>query len=368
MNRSEEISVSENRFADEIGRAITGRIYPGSACRRAELVGCDRDYWSVILVYEITKEQKPREVRRIYCKIPKANWNITTIGEILRGDFETSKEMAETEFNSLNHLRAGFERCPDRSLRVINPLGYLSEYNAVFTEGVHNSTEVFELLRPWGNQSRINSESLAYLRKIGKWLGYFHAAGRDKGANGFKRHSAFPDQLRQMRDAAGEIGDKSLADRLVRYIDELSNKASFDPAYPDTLTIEGFEVRNFITDGEAVFFLDPGRINAGSAYEDLARFIASLSILYWGRINFLREYRNEETFIGSFIASYEDESGGIERDILNLYLAKQFIRLWIDGILVLRHKRYMKPLDSVVQRLYIERFFTKRLNQLLSAS
>ena len=367
MNQSKEISELENQFTREIGSAITREISRRSGNSGfARLTAYDRDYWSVILVYEITGEHSDMNAYKIYCKIPKANWNISTVDEILRGDYESSKEMAETEFHSLNCLRAGFERCPDSSLRVINPLGFLPEYNAVFTEGVNNSTEIFELLRPRGNKNHINSEALQYLRKIGKWLGYFHTVGRDNGPNGFKRQSAFSDQLQQMRNITGEINNKPLAGRLIRYIDKLSNKVSFNSTSPDTLIIEGFEVRNFITDGDAVFFLDPGCIRSGSAYEDLARFIASLSILYWGEISFLRGYQNEEKFISSFIESYEDGYGRIERDILNIYLAKQFIRLWIDGIQVLQYKNYMKPFDSIVQRVYIERFFSRRLDNSLS--
>ena len=153
MNQSKEISELENQFTREIGSAITREISRRSGNSGfARLTAYDRDYWSVILVYEITGEHSDMNAYKIYCKIPKANWNISTVDEILRGDYESSKEMAETEFHSLNCLRAGFERCPDSSLRVINPLGFLPEYNAVFTEGVNNSTEIFELLRPGGTR------------------------------------------------------------------------------------------------------------------------------------------------------------------------------------------------------------------------
>jgi hypothetical protein len=368
MNHSEKIYGSENRFAGDIGTAIAREIYPGAGSRSpARLIGYDRDYWSVILVYEITGEEPPGKVCRIYCKIPKANWNITTIGGILTDDFESSKEMAEAEFNSLTHLHADFERCPDRSLRVINPLGYLPEYNAIFTEGVDNSAEVFELLRPWGNRSRINGESLLHIRKIGKWLGFLHTVGAERGANGFEDTAPFSDQVNRMKDTVEKRTDAALADGLRKYPEKLLEKAGLATSAQDTLTVEGFELRNFITDGAAVFFLDPGQMLRGSAYEDLARFVASLSLLYWGRIDFLRDYRNEEIFTTSFLESYEDVRGGIDRDILNPYLAKQYIRLWLDGLMVLRHKRYIKPLGSIVQRVYLERFFSRRLDNILQA-
>lgn len=367
MNHSEKIYGPEKRFTDDIGAAIAEELHPGSGGRdSARLVRCDRDYWSVILVYEITGEEPEGNDCRIYCKIPKANWHITTVSGILTDDFESSKQMAESEFSSLNHLHADFESCTDSTLRVINPVGFIPEYNALLTEGVDNSTEVFEFLRPWGNQNRIIGEALEYLRKIGKWLGYFHTTGRQNGPNGFERQGTFHDQMRRMRVMAEDINRESLSRKLITYIDELSNKAPFDSAPPATLTIEGFEIRNFITDGKAVFFLDPGSIRSGSAYEDLARLIASLAILYWGQIYFLSDYLNEDAFLHTFIESYENENGPVDRETLNLYLAKQFIKLWIDGIQVLQHKRYLRPLDSIVQKLYIERFFSKRLDNILS--
>ena len=367
MKHSKAASGLENQFAQEIGSAITREIARRSGGRGdARLIAYDRDYWSVILMYEITMEHSDNGVYKIYCKIPKSNWNISTVDAILTDDFESSKEMAEAEFSSLEYLHADFERCPDRSLKVINPLGYLPEYNAIFTEGVDNTIEIFELLRPWGNKNHINSETLLHLRKIGKWLGYCHTAGPGKDPNGFKAQPPFSDQVKQMKNTVAEIRDEALAVRLPEYTEKLLNKVSYDPTSQHIPTIEGFELRNFITDGEVVFFLDPGYIRTGPAYEDLARFIASLSLLYWGKINFLRDYRNEEIFISSFIESYEDECGRIDRDLLNIYLAKQFVKLWIDGIQVLQFKNIRKPFDKIIQLLYIERFFSKRLDNILS--
>ncbi len=367
MNRSKGISELENRFAREIGSAVAleiNRRFGTPGC--ASLIAFDRDYWSVILVFMITREHSDENACKIYCKIPKANWKISTVDGILREDYEASKEMAEAEFHSLSCLHADFEGCPDRSLRVINPLGYLPEYNAIVTEGVERCAEIFELLRPWGNTTRINGETLRFLRKIGKWLGYLHAAGTEKDPNGFTRQASFSDQISEMQNTADEAACMGLAGRLPEYIDKLSSKIRHNPSGRHTLTVEGFELRNFITDGGAVFFLDPGHIRTGPAYEDLARFTASLSLLYWGKINFLRDYRNEEAFISSFVESYEDECGRVERDVLNIYLAKQFIKLWIDGIKVLQFKNYGKPLQRIINRFYMERFFSRRLDKILS--
>ena len=69
--------------------------------------------------------------------------------------------MALTEFNSLQYLYRKFKQHDDGSIGTIRPLDYLSEFNAILTEGVPEGIEVYELFRVHGYSKNVDNYILS---------------------------------------------------------------------------------------------------------------------------------------------------------------------------------------------------------------
>jgi len=320
-------------------------------------------YWSIIFVCSAVTISGKKHT--IYCKMPKSDWAIDRIDK-LAFDKE-SKNMALEEFNSLQNLYDKFKQCTDKSIGVIKPLAYLPELNAILTEGVADSTDSFALLRSSGSNKKISNDIESILKKMGALLSYIHISW----IQDLKQYRVQPTFMSQIEDSVYRVknlADRDLANRIIKYlhsVSETAQKGKLDQT--QGLVIEGFEVRNFINTNNSVFFLDPGKILVGSRYEDLARFIASLGLLYWKNVKFIQPYRNERRFINLFLDGYEEKSYRIDRKTLYIFLAKQFIELWLDSLKVLDFKKWPKPVKSIIKRIYIERFFSNKLDCLIKA-
>lgn len=358
---------SEKRLESEICGVISRNVKKYFGFQgKAFLTKVDRDYWSVIFVYKVVSVDLGAESRLIFCKIPKFDWSVTTVDAVIKSDFDSSRKMARTEFANLQYLREGFERCGDLMPGVIRPLDYLSEYNAILTEGVDESTEIFELLRQCSETQRVGEESLSLLKKAGVWLGHIHILGRS-GSVRFEIQPSVEEQLRELMVAATAQPERSLRRKISRYIDRLAEiNVRAETSHDQAILIEGFEVRNFITANGKIFFLDPGAIRSAPLYEDLSRFVASIAILYWGTLKFIKAFKNETLFVRNFIDSYRERHREINEETLNYYLAKQYIKLWLEGLKVLRLKGLGKPIEFFAQKVYMERFFSARLDCLIN--
>jgi hypothetical protein len=276
--------------------------------------------------------------------------------------------MALAEYESLVYLWSVLEGKRDPMLRVVRPLDLYNRYNAILTEGIDNSIEIFRLMRRVGRRKNPGSQYISIIACIGRWLRSVHSSSaRDLG--GLKKHPSFLEDLMQLRAEAADLRDiyGTSVDTIMRHIDSLEGLMREADEGKRSVVIEGFEVRNFITDGSSIWFLDPGRITSGTIYEDLARLIASLSLLYWGGFGFLLPYRNEPLLTQTFLDEYRQKSRAVEPMLLSSYLVKQYIRLWINGLQVLQFKKLWRPVCIVARTIYVDRFFSERIEEALGA-
>jgi len=364
-----KILLSEKKLEKEIRDCINQNMFKYFGIYGdLSLIKIDRDYWSIILIYQIKAKKNNYDTHYIYCKIPKSDWRVTTVDGILKYNYENSKKMAEIELNSLQYLYKIFSECPDPSLNVIKPLDFISKYNAILTLGVNDSFEIFKLLRKVGRKKNITKYAKLLCEKMGLWLGYIHKVGF-KDFKQFPSYPTFNEQIQKYKTMVRElfnINDK-VKNKLLKYLEKLEFLVlDINFKVERTFVIEGFEVRNFIANKENIYFLDPGKIFISDIYEDLSRFIVSLSILYWGRPDFVFPFKNETYFIQLFINAYKKYNHiELNSSILSIYIAKQYIKLWIDGLKVLIFKKYPKIVSDLIQKIYIERFFLKRIDTTL---
>jgi len=320
----------------------------------------DIDYWSVIATFFLITNTKKKFI--IYCKFPKSDWSINRIGKI--NTDPKAKNMVMDEFVSLNFLYNYFSE-KNVTPNVIRPLDFMQEFGAILTEGIEGCEEIYKLLWQAG-KGKLRSDSVKnHLYLCGRWVAQLHSFRG--GEHSFESKNKFHDQLAAFRAEIKRLTDCILKKR----INKAAERALHLPEpyeHPSVLTAEGIEIRNFITRGEKIYFLDPVQITHASRYEDLARFIASLDILYWGRIDFLLKNYNAKNYSRVFIQAYQAATGfEINEQVLKVYLIKQYLKLWLDGLKVLEFKSYPGPLSQIVQWVYIDRFFSLKIDQLFSS-
>jgi hypothetical protein len=348
---------SPEPLADRVGTHIRencGRYFgqPAAAVRPFGMP--DVDYWSIIHTYAV---ETPRGKRHtVYCKMPRSRRGLTP-AEDLTSD-PGSGEMARVEFESLRRLSQLFQKS-DPSLGVIRPLDLLGEPSAVLSEGVPASTEVFLRLRQADKVKAERPAAVDLMRKCGRWLAHLHR--QDPSASGLPPMPPCAAHLEGLRAGVERLRRGRNVGPVLSYIDKLRGLI-VDGEEDAVYAAEGFEVRNFIVSGGAIYFLDPGRMSVGPRYEDLARFLASLAILYWGQLRLLWKTQTEDVYARGFLDGYQGAGGRVDARVLSAYLVKRYLELWYEGLEVLELKRPLPPLRWFGRRVYLPRFFCKRID------
>jgi hypothetical protein len=349
------MAVSEGVLAERVGAHIRERCgrYFGEASAEVRPFGAqDVDYWSIISTYVVQTRRGERHT--VYCKMPRSRRGLKGIGDL--GSDPRAVEMARVEFDSLRRLSELFQGS-DPALGVIRPLDLLREPSAILSEGVPASTEVFVLLRRADKVKAERPAAVDLVTKCGRWLAHLHQ--QDPSGSGLPRLPDYAAQLASLRAALESLRKGRNVGPVSKYLEEAERLAvgGGDPVY----TAEGFEVRNFIASGSSIYFLDPGRLSIGPRYEDLARFLGSLAILYWGRLRLLWKTDTEDVYARAFLDGYKGAGGRFSPRLLSAYLVKRYLELWYEGLEVLEFKRPLQPLRWFGRRVYLPAFFCKRI-------
>jgi len=94
---------------------------------------------------------------------------------------------------------------------------------------------------------------------------------------------------------------------------------------------------------------------------DLARFIVTCRILYWGSILlFLRITPNpsyEESFLNSY---YGNNKRPLK--VLSILIIKEFIKHWRMAHTVLEMKSWPSPIKNFLKKNYIDPFYKSQIN------
>jgi len=342
------------RVADHIRQNCAGFFGEAPAAVRPSGFE-DVDYWSIINTYEVHTRRGGRHT--VYCKLPKSRWGLCAAEDL--GQDPAAPEMAAVEFSSLRLLWEAFKDA-EPSLKVIRALDLLTQPSAILSEGLEGCTEVYQRLRQADRRAAERPAALDLVRKCGRWLAHLH--GRGRAWDGLCRLPGYTEQLEGTRAAVEALRRGRNFGPIAAYFDAARRLPVEEDEQDLVCTAEGFEVRNFIAAGGTIYFLDPGRLCLGSRYEDLARFLASLAILHWGRLRLLWKSATEDLYARAFLEGYGERLGPLRPGLLGAYLVKRYLRLWLEGLEVLEFKRHPAPLKWIGRRLYLPAFFRRRLD------
>jgi hypothetical protein len=298
---------------------------------------------------------------RFIVKIPKEDTRRRTPGAILPLT-AADRALGRAEHESLS-LIAREWRGDDLRVNWIREIAYVEEYNAIVTERVQAKAA----LRSY---RRLALAHLAGWRPAGRELSsvlgrFAHALRR------FHDQHAAPSEVdgtqfvARLRDYVRYLKSVGLAEGLDSRFESVVERFSTRrwPAI-ETLTLKGIDIRNVLRGpGGMIWLLDPGRLKRAPREADLARFLLTWRILFWGTPWFPIAVLPHRSLESHFLCAYEaeDPSGGV---LLNLFLLKETLKHWITARESLALKRWIPVGRQLVGAAYVDPFYRDQLRQL----
>ena len=131
-------------------------------------------------------------------------------------------------------------------------------------------------------------------------------------------------------------------------------------------TLKGLDVRNIlITDDDQLYLLDPGLIRREAYHADLARYIVTHEILFWGSPLFAIGVRPSPHTTESFLTGYSAEEDVLSSKTFKILKLKELLKHWSMAYTALRLKQYPLIIDSLLRKGYINRFYEGEISPLV---
>ena len=294
----------------------------------------------------------------VYIKIPKYIFYDKSI-DFLSPISSSDRKLADNEIKSLQYLSI----CWNKSHQVsfVNHLVYIHEYNAIVTEQVYGSL-LFEdyrqsdLLKKYKEP---NSDPVMNgLCNFGKSLKLFHEKSSVSSIfkaqdviNKFDNYSIF---LKSLGVSSKYL--KSFFDIFIQFADYECHTLTAN-------NLKGIDIRQiFNIDGRNLCVIDPGKLSQGYIEIDLARFIVTCRIIYWGTLRaFIRHtphHSYEEKFLNAYFGGDYSNSS-----ILNILILKEFFKQWKVIHSALSRRKWPFFIKYLVKKLYIDPFFKRQISK-----
>jgi hypothetical protein len=287
----------------------------------------------------------------VFVKIPKVEISKRQVGLVTPAD----RSFAAAEYDSLTRLSQAWNGA-DLGVGFVKPRAFLSDYNAIVTERAYAR----DFLTPFrrsdlccrGQGLRAGNEVIACLKRLGQALARYHRSCSEDGVFEVQSVRAklqgYLSRLQELRV------DRTLLIQISGVLERLQGRAA-----PTRLTetIKGLDVRNILIDPEnRLFLLDPGRLKKDYREADLARFLVTCRILYWGSLWFFLRLTPHEAFERSFLQGYlgGEEAGGW---VLGVFTLKELLKQWLMAHVALGLKRWPPAFKALLKRTYIDPFY-----------
>ena len=330
---------------------ITGQSFSGVKTTVGPLM---TNYFSFVFSIET---QTDREPKQIFVKIPKED-----LRQRAKSIFPISavdRTMAEDEERSLRALGEEW-RSGDLDVSWIQLRGVFPQYNAIATEAVQgeDALAVFrrmDMRRRFGaSQDRVRL--CRTMARLGAALGRFHQRGAQDTV--FRLNETLPKLEGYCRKL-----EASVRSPWPNYaIQALAARANLEIAAKEVTTLKGIDIRNVLMgERDKLFLLDPGRMKRTCREADLARFIMTYRILYWGSGWFFLRLRPDLQGEEQFLQAYYSNSAPPSPKLLSIYLIKEQLKHWHTATESLRLRRWAKPLKGLIQSTYINPYYSRQL-------
>jgi len=296
----------------------------------------------------------------IYIKVPKIIFYDQN-KEGLNDISEEDRILAVNEVDSLNYLRDFWDI--SFGVKFVENLGYLKKYNAIVTKRIKADFlfKKFRLHDQFGKSSDSGVDSVKDgLTNFGASLRAFHSV--NAGATKFYAND-YELKFENYLDALGRHGVRSKNINVVKkYLAEYKGYSCESCAVNN---FKGIDIRQIFIEGSELYIIDPGKITIGLAEVDIARFVVTCRILYWGTSAILRRacpsLRYEKAFLdgyyGSDVRSHK---------VIKLMIIKEILKHWKMAHVSLSKRKWSEFVKLVLRKIYVDSFYYKLISDELS--
>ena len=296
----------------------------------------------------------------IYVKIPKIIFYDQT-KEDLNEISEDDRVLAVNEVNSLNYLRDFWD--VSFGVQFVENLGYLKKYNAIVTKRI-KADFLFKKVRSHDKFGRLRDEGVGSVENA---LSNFGASLRSFHSINVEATKFCVDDLelkfKKYLDVLGQHGVRSSSLAfLKKYLAEFRG---YSCGSSSVHNLKGIDIRQiFIKSGE-LHIIDPGKMSTGFAEVDIARFIVTCRILYWGTPSIIRRIcpsmRYEKAFLDGYYGS-DDRP----KEMIKLLIVKEILKHWKMAHVSLSKRKWNAYVKYFLKKIYIDSFYFKLVTDELS--
>ena len=298
----------------------------------------------------------------VYIKIPKSD----IVRKSVLPTSQADRKLAVEEYKSLTYLSRHWDS-GGLEVRYVEPLAFYAEYNAIISRRAYGRF-LFLSYRSADHgrrflRGRSTDTVCSVLRRIGGALNAYHRRSQlaeELPDASFKADRVIAKIKQTIAYLAGlGVNEKFLQNALERLI----TWRTYTELCPVAMTLKGLDIRNMLIDSEKrVYLLDPGKLKADFLQADLARFLVTCRILYWGTLWFFIRLRPAKTFENSFLEGYGPSMSGADA-VLKLFTLKELFKHWHTAHVAVAFKRWPSAIKWIVRKIYIDPFYTEQIDR-----
>jgi len=296
-----------------------------------------------------------------YVKIPKYifyNKKIDFLSPITKFD----RELAKNELNSLEKLSKEWDK--SNGVSFVKKLAYIEEYNAILTERVFGDF-LFEEFRKSDLQKKYksphNDKTMIGLYNFGKSLKSFHE--KSSVSSTFKTQ----DVINKFNNYFIFLKSSGVSSKYLKSFIDIFIQFTYDNY--QTLTshnLKGIDIRQiFITDSQSLSVIDPGKLSQGYIEIDLARFIVTCRVIYWGTLRAFLRHTPHASYEEKFLNGYYGKDY-FKSKVLNILILKEFFKQWKVVHSALLRRKWPFFIKYLIKKFYIDPFFKSQIAKELS--
>jgi hypothetical protein len=190
------------------------------------------------------------------------------------------------------------------------------------------------------------------MRRLGGALGRWHRATAApmtvEGA----------EMAARLRQYVGRIEHARGADGSLNAVREACNRFSGQRwETRRAATLKGLDIRNVLEAADGtIWLLDPGKTKLTAREADLARFLLTWRILFWGSPWFVLGVRPHVSIEETFLRAYWDGAPGPPA-ALHAYLLKETLKHWHTALESAARRGWTPAKSALIRRVYIDPFY-----------
>ena len=289
--------MEDDKTYSEIRKTVA-KSYLNLASDNYSIGKLNRNYFS--FTFSVSSQDNSTDLSSVFVKIPKNNLRSNEIAILPIRDEDHQLALDEKESLSLLSERWNSD---DLNVRWIKLKGFIPEYNALITERVF-ADEALNTFRRWDLWRRVGRVDCAHklrrsMARLGQSMARFHVSEEQEADLYFS--SEIP-KIRNYCEDITFLSGSFWPNRVLDLISAMRDKKLHGTQVP---TLKGIDIRNILIDHDLkLTLLDPGKCKFTFAEADLARFLMTYRILYWGSHSLLwfrcPDSRAEMAFIEAY--------------------------------------------------------------------